>query len=344
MTPPAGSSATGLTAALTQFERSRVARWGAVTLTLFALLAVFADLLAADLPVACRVDGHLYLFPNLTRPQPLAERARDGVARGRSAGDWAITPVVRFGPYQRTADVLKPPSRTHPLGTDSQGRDVFARVVHGTRMSLIFGCMTVGATALIGLALGALAGFYGRAFDSAVARAIETISSFPTLLLVLVVQAIAANPSALTMMITIVLTRWTEMARLVRAEVLFASCQDYVLAARALGASPLRTLGRHILPNVAAPAVVTATFGVASVILIEAQLDFLRIGAPPSSASWGQILSEARDEPSAWWLLAFPGAILFLTIVAFNLVGDALRDALDPRLRASSPLRGRDVT
>jgi len=136
-----------------------------------------------------------------------------------------------------------------------------------------------------------------------------------------------------TMLLTIAATRWTEVARIVRAEVIFASSQDYTMAARALGAAPWRVFWKHVLPNVLVPALAAAPFGVAAVLLIEAAMDFLGVGLSASTPSWGETLGQARFRPGAWWLLAFPGLVLFLTLVALNLVGEALRDALDPRLR-----------
>ena len=152
-------------------------------------------------------------------------------------------------------------------------------------------------------------------------------------MLVLGIQAAVPQPTILTLFLAIALTRWPEIARLVRGEVMLASTRDYVLAARALGASPLRILRRHIMPNVRAPLVVAASVGVSTVVLTEASLDFLCVGAPAGAASWGETMSQFRDAPSAWWLLAFPGVLLVVTIVAYNLMGEALRNALDPRAR-----------
>ena len=327
---------------LTQFRRNRMARFGALAIACIALAAIFADVLASDLPIVCRVHGVMFVLPNVTRPEALAGYDNDRIAREKDAGDWAITPLVHYGPKQVAADTtrdrLRPPTifGAHPLGTDSYGRDVFARLVHGARTSLGAALFAALAFVLIGTTLGALGGFVGGAFDAVVSRLIETLSSFPTLVLVLVVQALLAHPTMLSFLLTIGLTRWPEVARLVRAEVLLVSAQDYVVAARALGASPARVLTRHVVPNAFAPILVTATFGVASVILIEASLDFLRVGIPVGSASWGETLSETREHLGAWWLLVFPGLAVFVTVMALNLVGEALRDALDPRLRAAA--------
>ncbi len=340
-TPPKSGGA--LRVALRQLRGSRLAFVGSMVIACLALVAVFADLLASDLPIACRLGGTTYVLPNLTHPAALAAYDNARVEDELGQGDWAIYPLVRFGPTQTSArgriEALRPPALFggdgHPLGTDDRGRDVFARLVHGARSSLTVGLIAVVAFVGIGAALGALAGFYGGAVDSIVSRLVETLTAFPTLVLVLVVQALLRRPSMVTMLLAIGLTRWTEVARLVRAEVLLVTSQDYVMAARALGARPLRVLRRHVLPNAIAPILVAATFGIASVVLIEASLTFLRVGLPPPTPSWGETLSEARDHAGAWWLLVLPGFAVFTTVVALNLVGEALRDALDPRLRAA---------
>lgn len=346
-------TAFALTIALSQLRQSKLAFVGATVIACFALVAVFADLLASDLPIACHVRDETFILPNLTHPSALAAYDCERVEDELALGDWALYPLVRFGPTQTSArgriEALLPPflgggdadapgrraraGIAHPLGTDDRGRDVFARLVHGARTSLTVGLLSVMAFVGIGAGLGALAGFYGGVIDSLVSRLVETLTAFPTIVLVLVVQGLVAQPTMSTMLLAIGLTRWTEVARLVRAEVLLVTSQEYVLAARALGARPGRVLSKHVLPNAIAPVLVAATFGVASVVLIEAALTFLRVGVPPPTASWGEMLSEARDHAVAWWLLVLPGLAVFATVVALNLVGEALRDALDPRQR-----------
>jgi peptide/nickel transport system permease protein len=328
-----------LTIALSQLRQSKLAFVGATVIACFALVSIFADLLASDLPVACRLHESTFVLPALTHPSALAAYDCERIEDELGDGDWALYPLVRFGPTQTSArgriQALLPPltQGPHPLGTDDRGRDVFARLVHGARTSLTVGLLSVVAFIGIGAGLGALAGFYGGLVDSLVSRLVETLTAFPTIVLVLVVQGLVAHPTMSTMLLAIGLTRWTEVARLVRAEVLLVTSQEYVLAARALGARPGRVLSRHVLPNAIAPVLVAATFGVASVVLIEASLTFLRVGVPPPTASWGEMLSEARDHAFAWWLLVLPGLAVFATVVALNLVGEALRDALDPRQR-----------
>jgi peptide/nickel transport system permease protein len=323
--------------ALAKLGASRLARVGAVIFACLALTAIFADLLASDLPLACRWRGVTYILPNVTRPPALAGETCSRMQATREPGDWTLDPLVPFGPAQPGVDgevLLHPLTKGHPLGTDALGRDLFARVVHGARTALGVG---LGASLLlvaIGVALGALAGFTGGIIDGLVSRAIEALTAIPTLVLILVVGALVPRPTTATLLWTIALTRWTELARLVRGEVLSALAQDYVTAARALGVSPVRVLWRHVLPNAIAPAIVAMAFGVSSVVVLEAAVDFLRVGSPDAMASWGEAMGEARLHGDAWWLVVFPGFALLTTLVASSLVGEAARDALDPKLRA----------
>jgi peptide/nickel transport system permease protein len=292
--------------------------------------------MASDLPIACRWHGALYLMPGVTHPAALADVDVARMRREAGPGDWLVPPLVAHGPDWPGGDdeVLRAPlSGGHLLGTDAMGRDVFARVVHGARTAFVLGLGASGVLVLIGVALGALAGFAGGAIDSMVSRLVESLTAIPTLVLVLVVGALVPHPTTATLLWTIGLTRWTELARLVRAEVLHALGDDYVTAARALGVSPVRVLWRHVMPNAIGPAIVAAAFGIASVVLVEAAVDFLRVGSPETMASWGEAMGEARAHAEAWWLVVFPGVALLATLVALNLVGEAARDALDPRLR-----------
>lgn len=311
----------------------RLGRLGLLIATLLVLLSIFADLIASNLPIACKVHGSTYLLPNITHPDEL--EAMDRAALAREA-DWKIGALVSYGPRLAIGEEERPllnPTTAHPFGTDREGRDVFARAVHGTRSYLLFALAAVLASVALGSLLGAIAGLFGGATDALVSRAIESVSAFPPLVLVLGIQAAVPRPTLLTLFLAIALTRWPEIARLVRGEVLLATTRDYVLAARALGASPLRVLRRHIAPNVRAPLVVAAAVGVGAVVLTEASLDFLRVGPPAGAASWGETISQFRDAPVAWWLLLFPGVLLVVTIIAYNLMGEALRSALDPRSR-----------
>jgi peptide/nickel transport system permease protein len=297
---------------------------------MLALLAIFADLLASDLPIACKLHGAVFVLPNVTHPAALEAIDRDVLAR---EADWVIPTPVGHGPGLAPGvprELLASPRAGHPLGTDREGHDVLARTVHGARGYLLFALGAVLASVALGALLGAMAGLFGGAIDTLVSRVVESVSAFPPLVLVIGIQAAVPHPNQLTLFLAIALTRWPEIARLVRGEVIRAATHDYVLAARALGASPLRVLRKHIAPNVRGPLVVTAAVGISSVVLTEASLDFLRVGTPADAASWGETMSQFRDAPAAWWLLAFPGVLLVITIVAYNLMGEALRGVLDP--------------
>ncbi|OLC28142.1 MAG: peptide ABC transporter permease [Acidobacteria bacterium 13_1_40CM_56_16] len=249
-------------------------------------------------------------------------------------GDWAQFPPVRYSPNEVSlTSVLRPPSAQHFLGTDDIGRDIASRVVHGSRVSLSVGFVAVSIYVLIGVVIGAFAGYYGGIVDIVASRTIEIMLTIPTFFLIITVVAFLP-PSILNIMIVIGITNWPTVARLTRGEFLKTKSLEYVVAAQALGASDFRTIFRHILPNSMAPVFVAATFGVASAILIESTLSFLGFGVPPSKPSWGSILSNARQLlPSGWWLTVFPGLAIFLTVTSYNLVGEGLRDAADPRLK-----------
>jgi peptide/nickel transport system permease protein len=223
--------------------------------------------------------------------------------------------------------------RQHWVGTDENGRDILARLIIGSRVSLSVGFVAVSIYITIGIVLGAIAGYFRGWVDLALSRFNEVVTCFPAFFLIISVMSMF-HPSIFTVMIVIGLTRWTEVFRLVRAEFLRLTALDFVVAGRALGLSNARIVFRHILPNALGPVLVAAAFGVAGAILVESALSFLGFGVPQPQASWGSVLHEARGhEQQMWWITVFPGLLIFLTITAYNLVGEGLRDALDPRLR-----------
>jgi peptide/nickel transport system permease protein len=229
--------------------------------------------------------------------------------------------------------VLLPPSPAHWMGTDELGRDVLTRVLYGARISLKVGFVAIGIAVLIGTIVGLVAGFYGGWIDSILMRFVDIMLCFPTFFLILAVIALL-EPSIWYIMLIIGITGWMGVARLVRAEVLSIKERDYIMAARAIGASDLRIICRHILPNAAAPILVTATLGIAGAILTESALSFLGIGVQPPTPSWGNILTAGKDYIEfAWWLSLFPGLAILITVLAYNLLGEGIRDALDPRLK-----------
>lgn len=228
---------------------------------------------------------------------------------------------------------LQAPSAAHWLGTDFEGRDVWARVVFGARISLAVGLISQSIALAIGITLGLVAGYYGRWVDETVMRLADITLAFPTLLL-LIAMAAALQPSLGTVFVTIGVVGWAGMARLVRGQVLVTRQLEFVQAARALGARDRRILVQHLLPNVIAPVIIAATLGVAGAIMAEAALSFLGLGVQPPTPSWGSMIAEGRDLMqlrSAPWTSVFPGLAIGAAVLGFNLLGDSLRDALDPR-------------
>jgi peptide/nickel transport system permease protein len=228
---------------------------------------------------------------------------------------------------------LNPPSTQNFLGTDQLGRDVFSRMLHGSKVSLSVGFVAVAISILIGILVGATAGYYSGWVDSVMMRFVDIMLCFPSFFLILTVVALL-GPSLFKVMVVIGITSWMGTSRFVRAEFLSLRERDYVQAAKALGVKDRRIIFRHILPNALAPVFVTATLDVATAILVEAGLSFLGFGVQPPAPSWGNILTEGRTYIfDAWWLTVFPGLAILITVLSFNLFGEGLRDALDPRLR-----------
>lgn len=242
--------------------------------------------------------------------------------------------IERYDPSEiNKEEMLLPPDSGHIFGTDKLGRDVFSRMVWGSRISLKVGFVAVGISILIGTFLGAIAGYYRGAIDSVIMRFVDIMLCFPSFFLILAVIAIL-EPSIWNIMIVIGVTGWMGVARLVRAEFLTLSERDFVMAARAQGAGDVRIIFSHLLPNAMGPILVAATLGVAGAILTESALSFLGIGVQPPTPSWGNILTEGKDTIEvAWWLSLYPGLAILVTVLGYNLLGEGIRDAMDPRLR-----------
>jgi len=242
-----------------------------------------------------------------------------------------------ISPYDPSAidlrDVLAGPSGAHFFGTDQLGRDVFSRMVWGSRISLKVGFVATGIAIVIGAILGALAGYYGRWVDAVIMRFVDIMLCFPSFFLILAVIAIL-EPSIWNIMIVIGLTSWMGITRLVRADFISLKERDFVQAAKVIGVSDLRIIFSHILPNAMASVLVAATLGVAGAILTESALSFLGIGVQPPTPSWGNILTAGKDNIDiAWWLSLYPGLAILITVLGYNLLGEGIRDSLDPRLR-----------
>jgi len=274
-------------------------------------------------------------------PAPLfwTRLARDPWARFGLAVVGVLAVLALLAPWLAPGDPfrgnlaasLRPPSHTFLLGSDAQGRDVLSRLLYGARLSLAVGFISQSIALTIGVTLGLLAGFYGRWMDSVIMRVADVTLAFPSLLLLIAIAA-AVKPSLPVVFVVIGLVGWAGMARLVRGQVLLARGLEYVQAARALGASDVRIIARHLLPNVIAPVIVAATLGIGGAIMAEAALSFIGLGAQPPTPSWGAMVAEGRDLLRvAPWVSIAPGIAIGVAVLGLNLLGDGLRDALDVR-------------
>jgi peptide/nickel transport system permease protein len=311
---------------------------GLYVIAFLILVSYLAPLIANNKPIIMRHDDQLY-FPAVVELAPLRwfinYRSLGGLDFDQVKLDKSKTllmPPVPYSPIATSLDHrLESPNARHLLGTDELGRDIMARMIHGAGISLKVGIVAVGISLFIGLLLGALAGYYGGIVDIMLSRVIEVVICFPFLFLILAVIAFLP-PSIYNIMIVIGITRWTDIARYTRGEFIRLKGKEFTEAARALGATDRKIIFKHILPNSMAPVLVTATFGIANAILIEAALSFLGFGVQPPAASWGGILSSAREQDFAWWMTTFPGLAIFISVTAYNLLGEGLRDATDPRV------------
>lgn len=249
---------------------------------------------------------------------------------------WALVAVAasliaRYDPVaQQLTERLRPPSTAHWFGTDELGRDVFSRVVHGTRISLPVGLIVIAFAFAVGSFVGALAGYIGGTFDLLVMRLADITLAFPSIVLALAIATVL-GPDLRNAVIAMVAVWWPEYARLMRAQVLAVRHLEYVTAAEALGMSRSRILLRHIIPNTVSPLVVKASLDVGTAILTLAALSFIGLGAVPPTPEWGSMISSGRYKFYSWWMTAFPGLAILSVVMAFNFLGDGVRDAFDPR-------------
>ncbi len=249
----------------------------------------------------------------------------------------ALAPMIAPWDPNRpdTKKVLAAPSRSHWLGTDQLGRDVLSRVLYGSRVSLAVGFVSVGIATFIGILMGSLAGYHGGTVDGVIMRLVDLMLVFPRFFLLLAVLAFL-QPSIWTIMAVIGLTGWMGVTRLVRAEFLTLREREFVIWSESVGASAVRVVFRHILPNALAPVLVAMTLGIPAAILTESGLSFLGLGVQPPYATWGNILNDGKDSIEiAWWMTLYPGLAILVTVLSYNLLGEGIRDALDPRLRQS---------
>ncbi|HZZ74240.1 MAG TPA: ABC transporter permease [Pirellulales bacterium] len=337
-----------------RFRRGKVAVLALLFVLLLFAVALFAPAIAGTKPIICKYKGSIY-FPalgyfNEDWENPIFKKSpfRGIFPKGlkKDPDSWALWPLVyqdpsrrikakEFGdqPENQTGD-LGAPNRYNWFGTNTEGIDVFAQMVHGTRISLLIGFVATGIAAAIGIPLGAVAGYFGGWIDAIISRIIEVVLCIPTLVLILALIAVLEKPNIWHVMAVIGFTSWPQIARLARAEFLKLRESEFVASARALGVGRLRIMFRHILPNALAPVLVPITFGISSAILIESGLSVLGIVTSPDMPSWGALLNEGRNSfQTMWWMIVFPGLAIFLSVLAYNLIGEGLQEATDPRLR-----------
>jgi peptide/nickel transport system permease protein len=318
-----------------RYRRRPLAMAALAFVACLAAVALLAPAIAGTKPVLCRYKGRLYApclgyFDRRWEPAIFAKDKFRGTypanLRAKDPESWAIWPLFFQDPYRsvradewpgRPENPAKDegrPSRMNLFGTDQAGVDVLAKMVHGTTIALLVGFVSMGIAGTIGILVGAIGGYFGGWVDTITSRATEIVMCIPTLVLILAIIAILEKPTIWHTMAIIGATGWTGIARLTRGEFLRLRNAEFVMAARAAGAGPLRIMLRHILPNALAPVLVPITFGIAA-------------------ASWGSVLNDARSNLTMWWLVVFPGLAIFLTVLAYNLVGEGLQEATDPRLR-----------
>ncbi|PQO31620.1 ABC transporter permease [Blastopirellula marina] len=340
-----------------RYFRRRFLAMAALYYVIFlASVAIFSPAIVGTKPIVCYYKGNLY-FPAMGyfyQPWENAifttgdhfDNKYEPNLKKNDPNSWAIWPLVRQDPIEPVGEdwfdgTPKNPSNAegHPnwrnlFGTSSVGVDVFAQLVHGTRVALLVGFVSMGIASTIGIIVGAVSGYFGGWIDFVLSRFIEIVLCVPTLILVIALLAVVENPSIWQVVLVIGLTGWTSIARLTRAEFLKIRQIEYVAAAKAMGAGPMRIMFVHILRNALAPILVPITFGIAAAIFTESALSFLGIGADTQTPTWGRVLHEGQDHiRSMWWLNFFPGLAIFTTVLAYNLIGEGIQEATDPRTR-----------
>jgi peptide/nickel transport system permease protein len=410
-----------------QFRKNKIAVWSLRVVYFFVFIALFADFLANEKPIAAKYNGEVYfpIFKEYAVDMGISDWQKDFVNVSWKDLDyeWSVWPLTPYlpknidfmntsvGPFDEQD--VESSKWKHWLGTDALGHDVFAGMIHGTRIALLVGIVSMGIAALIGIFFGAIAGYYGddklkmsisslviyiigfiaamfygfgtRSYiladaigesfgsfaiellisfivfgaimmvfkyiskgfkklpflkkqivipaDILISRLIEVVVSIPRLFLIISIAAVVAKPSIFIVMMIIGLTTWTGIARFTRAELLRVRNLEYIEAANALGYKELRIIIKHALPNALSPVLISIAFGIASAILIESTLSFIGVGVPAETITWGSLLSAARQDSAAWWLAIFPGFAIFITVTIYNLIGEGLTDAMNPKLK-----------
>jgi microcin C transport system permease protein len=326
-----------------RFKRNRLGYWSLVLFCTMVVLSLFAEVLSTDRPLILRYEGRYY-FPVVrdysektfggdfeTPADYLDPFIRERITQG---GNWALYAPNTYGPktlnYFAKAPSPAPPTRDNWLGTDDRGRDLLAQLLYGFRVSVLFGLALTAIGTVLGVAAGAVQGYFAGKVDLAFQRFIEIWSSMPELYLLIIFSAIFA-PSVALLLILLSLFGWMGLADYVRAEFLRNRQMDYVRAARALGVGNLQIMWRHILPNSMTPVVTFLPFRMSAAILALTSLDFLGLGVPPGTPSLGELLNQGKSNIDAWWISLSTFGVLVLTLMLLTFMGDALRDALDPR-------------
>lgn len=331
-----------------RYRRYKLGMLGLSIVLLLFLTGFLAPVIANDQPIICKYEDKLHIPAVIETIQniPFANRIIKKSKPFRfesfsfkenydpANGDWAVWTPVPFGPIELASERLQPPSSVHWLGTDQSGRDVLSRLIYGAGVSMKIGFISMGIAVVIGIILGAAAGYAGGWVDIVISRIIEVVMCFPVFFIILAILA-WLPPHIEYVMIVIGLVRWVGIARYTRAEVMRMRESDFAVAARALGAGPSRVVFRHLLPNAMAPILVSVTFGIASAVLIEAGLSWLGFGVQPPEPSWGTLLRQGYENLFTAPYLIPPACLaIFLAVLSFNLVGDTLRDVIDPRLQS----------
>ncbi len=410
-----------------QFRKNRIAVWSLRVVYFFVLIALLADFLANEKPIACKYEGNVYfpVFKEYAVDLGISDWQKDflNVSWKDLEYEWAVWPLTPYlpknidfmntsvGPFDEQD--VESGKWKHWLGTDALGHDVLAGMIHGTRIALLVGIVSMGIAAIIGIFFGAIAGYYGdeklkmsigslivniigfifavfygfgtRSYtladaigesfgsfmvelflsllifigvmivfkyisklfkktpflskeivipvDILISRLIEVVVSIPRLFLIISIAAVVAKPSIFIVMMIIGLTTWTGIARFTRAELLRVRNLEYIEAANALGYKEFRIIVKHALPNALSPVLISIAFGIASAILIESTLSFIGVGVPAETITWGSLLSASRQDAAAWWLAIFPGFAIFITVTVYNLIGEGLTDAMNPKLK-----------
>ncbi|MEM8866138.1 MAG: ABC transporter permease [Planctomycetota bacterium] len=359
-----------------QFRKRKLAMVALGYVVALGFIALLAPVIVGTKPIVCQYKGNVYFpflgYYSRGWENPIFRKDRvlnryPIQLQENDPESWAIWPLVYQDPYRRVqtkdfatrergedgkrtwryakgwedrkenpSGVSGKPSRQNWFGTNQQGFDVFAQMVHGTQTALSVGLVSMGIAAAIGITIGGLAGYFGGWVDILLSRLIELVMCIPSLVLILALVALLDKVSNWHLMAVIGVTSWTGIARLARAEFLKIKQMEFVTAARAIGAGRVRIMTRHVLRNALAPVLVPITFGIAAAILIEAGLSYLGFGASPPNPSWGTLLQSGRKAiQEMWWLILYPGVAIFLTVLAYNLIGEALQEATDPRLKQS---------